>query len=327
MTESERDKHPSDLVTQTPPDGYEHHGLDHEAPGHPDRPARRAAAAAAAEPPGPPEDPPEPRRNVRIRKLRVLGILFFLGTLAFVSTVFGMMMAVTSDLPELKKPRDAQLRRCSTATAGRSACSPATSSASSSSSNEIAPAMKQAIVAIEDRRFWTNEGIDLRGIGRALWQDIRAQEAVQGGSTITMQLVKFAMAAENERTALQQAARGRARLRDHAQVDQGGDPPDLPQHDLLRQRRLRHRVGGPHLLRQRATPAAARTASRAARRCWRPHEAALIAGIVASPSLYDPLRNKVEAKQRRDLVLQRMLEQGYITREEYDDGVLESLPT
>ena len=60
--------------------------------------------------------------------------------------------------------------------------------------------MKQAIVAIEDRRFWTNEGIDLRGIGRALYQDVRAQGAVQGGSTITMQLVKIFLAAENERT-------------------------------------------------------------------------------------------------------------------------------
>ena len=48
--------------------------------------------------------------------------------------------------------------------------------------------------------------------------------------------------------------------------------------------------------------------------------------MVASPSLYDPLRDKVEAKQRRDLVLLRMLEQGYITRYEYDEGVLESLP-
>ena len=203
----------------------------------------------------------------------MLGILFFLGTLALVSTVFGMMMAVTSDLPELKKPstRNSKLvdrngRPLGLLTGNQQRFFV--------QSNEIAPAMKQAIVAIEDRRFWTNEGIDIRGIGRALWSDIRAQGAVQGGSTITMQLVKIFLAAENERTRLQQAARGRARLRDHAQVVQGGDPPDLPQHDLLRQRRLRRRVRGAHLLRlepprlRRGRPAALRR--RCSRRTRRP---------------------------------------------------------
>ena len=60
--------------------------------------------------------------------------------------------------------------------------------------------MKQAIIAIEDRRFYTNEGIDVRGIGRALYQDVIAKQAVQGGSTITQQFVKNALAAQDERT-------------------------------------------------------------------------------------------------------------------------------
>ncbi len=49
--------------------------------------------------------------------------------------------------------------------------------------------------------------------------------------------------------AVREAARGRARVPHHAPLDQGQDPPQLPQHDLLRQRRLRHRVRRPHLLR------------------------------------------------------------------------------
>ena len=57
-------------------------------------------------------------------------------------------------------------------------------------SAEIAPIMKQAIVAVEDRRFWEHRGVDLRGIFRAIWSDIRNQEVIQGGSTITQQLVK-----------------------------------------------------------------------------------------------------------------------------------------
>ena len=55
--------------------------------------------------------------------------------------------------------------------------------------------MKHAIIAIEDKRFYTNDGVDLQGIGRALYQDVLAQKAVQGGSTITQQFVKNALAA------------------------------------------------------------------------------------------------------------------------------------
>src|SRR5919199_2636293 len=71
------------------------------------------------------------------------------------------------------------------------------------SEDQIAPVMKHAIIAIEDRRFYTNEGVDLRGIARALWQDIVAKKAVQGGSTITQQFVKNALAAQDDRTIFQ----------------------------------------------------------------------------------------------------------------------------
>ena len=66
--------------------------------------------------------------------------------------------------------------------------------------SQIAPVMKHAIIAIEDKRFYTNDGVDLRGIGRALYQDVLAQQAVQGGSTIAQQFVKNALAAQDRRT-------------------------------------------------------------------------------------------------------------------------------
>ena len=65
---------------------------------------------------------------------------------------------------------------------------------------------------------------------------------------------------------LPEAARGRARLPPHAQVVEGEDPHRVPQLDLLRQRRLRDRVGGAHVLRQRSTTAAARGGRRCAQR-------------------------------------------------------------
>jgi penicillin-binding protein 1A len=50
--------------------------------------------------------------------------------------------------------------------------------------------LPEATVAIEDRRFYQHDGIDVEGIARALWQDVRAGKVVQGGSTITQQLVR-----------------------------------------------------------------------------------------------------------------------------------------
>ena len=52
--------------------------------------------------------------------------------------------------------------------------------------------MRQAIVSVEDKRFYEHNGVDLRGIGRAVWQDVTNQKVVQGGSTITQQFVKNA---------------------------------------------------------------------------------------------------------------------------------------
>jgi len=59
-------------------------------------------------------------------------------------------------------------------------------------SKDISPIMKQAIVAVEDKRFYEHNGVDVRGIVRALWQDVRSQSVVEGGSTITQQYVKNA---------------------------------------------------------------------------------------------------------------------------------------
>ena len=56
--------------------------------------------------------------------------------------------------------------------------------------DEISPLLKQAIVAVEDRRYFEHRGVDLRAIGRALWADVSEKGVVQGGSTITQQFIK-----------------------------------------------------------------------------------------------------------------------------------------
>src|SRR5918995_1722718 len=257
-------------------------------------------------------DGEEPKRQVRIRKLRVLALLLGLGTLAAVSTVFGMMMAVASDLPEMEDP----LR-------GRSVILDANGVEMGVltgnqrqlfvSEAQIAPYMKQAIIAIEDRRFYTNEGYDLRGIGRALWQDVVNQRVVQGGSTITQQFVKNALAAQNDRTLfmkLREAALAyqltrkwskQRILRNYLNTIYFGNGA----YGIESAARVYFNNDHPGCETNKARPCAAQLEV---------HEAAMLAGIVQSPSAYDPLQHPKASKRRRDLVLLRMLEQGYISR-------------
>jgi len=311
MSDSERDTHPAgDVVTRTPPGG-----------------------SAALEPPdnvipidrGSLLRPAPARGRVRIRKLRVFGVLLGLILLAIVSTLFGMMMAVTSDLPSLEEPagRNSVLTDRNGAPLGMLT---GNEKRIFLQSHEIAPVMKQAIISIEDRRFYTNAGIDLRGIGRALYQDVRAQKAVQGGSTITMQFVKLALAAENERTLFQ-------KLREAALAYQ-------ITRKWSKERILRNYLNTIYFGNGAyGIESAARTyfgvnhpgcGAKGAPKCAQllePAEAALIAGMVASPSAYNPLENREAAGRRRALVLQRMLEQRFITPAQREEALLTSLPT
>jgi penicillin-binding protein 1A len=332
MSESERETHPAgDIATRTPPEGEQPvpHQAEQPVPqqfepavppqqenGNGNAPVVPLARAA--------EPPDEPRPRVRIRKLRVIGVLLGLSVLAVVSTIFGMMMAVTSDLPALEEPagknsvltdRNGEPLGMLTGNQKRIFLK----------SEEIAPVMKQAIIAIEDRRFYTNAGIDLRGIGRALYQDLRAQDAVQGGSTITMQFVKIATAAEGERTLFN-------KLREAALAYQ-------ITRKWSKERILRNYLNAIYFGNGAyGIEAAARTyfgqnhpgCGNVGNRCAQllaPGEAALLAGIVSSPGGYDPLTNREAAGKRRALVLQRMVEQGYITHAEQQEELATSLPT
>src|SRR3954466_7442592 len=120
----------------------------------------------------------------RIKKLRLLGILLPLGALAIVSTVFGMMMAVASDLPSLTAAQQLRHARNSVLYDVRG------KKLGILTSNEnrvlvpytdIASSMKFAVIAIEDKRFFNNSGVDIRGIGRAFVQDLIQKRSAQGG--------------------------------------------------------------------------------------------------------------------------------------------------
>jgi penicillin-binding protein 1A len=269
-------------------------------------------------------EPRPPRRKVRIRKLRLFVLLVGLGVLAAVSTVFGMMMAVASDLPKLELTtaknsviEDMDGHRLGFLTGNQKRIF--------LKENEIAPVMKHAIIAIEDRRFYTNEGVDLRGIGRAFFQDVVQKKVVQGGSTITQQLVKNALAAQDDRTLFQKLRE--AALAYHLT------------HEWSKEKILNNYLNTIYFGNGAyGIEAAARTyfqakhpgcdvrGDKACASDLAPEDAAMLAGMVSSPTAYDPIAHPEAARARRDLVLQRMYEQHFLTQAQYDYAKAQPLP-
>ena len=163
--------------------------------------------------------------------------------------------------------------------------------------------MRQAIVSVEDQRFYEHNGVDLRGIGRALWQDIRHQGIVEGGSTITQQFVKNAYI-RNQRTLAR-------KIREAAlawQLEQRWSKDRILLAYLntiyFGQRRVRHPAGGARVLREGAKDLTLA-------------ESALLAGMPSDPTLYDPATNPRRATLRRRHVLRLMLDQGKISRRQF----------
>ena len=109
--------------------------------------------------------------------------------------------------------------------------------------------LQNAVVAAEDRTFWTNHGIDPKGIIRAAFNDARGG-ATQGASTITQQYVKILYLTQ-ERSPAPQGARGDPVAEAPEAAEQAGDPRGLPQHHLLRPWGLRRPGRGPGVLRRR----------------------------------------------------------------------------
>jgi penicillin-binding protein 1A len=312
MSDPERDNETNDprLATST---------QDLSANGH-------APETEALPPPIPlrPGDQEPPRRRVKVKKWRIALVVFGLGIIAVISTLFGMMMAVASGLPKLEEPAFQNSRLVDTN--GRSlGLLTGNQRRIAVDSAQISPVMKQAIIAIEDRRFYTNDGVDLRGIGRALWQDVRAKQTVQGGSTITQQFVKTALAAQEKRTLfnkMREAALAfqitrkwskQRILRNYLNTIYFGNGA----YGIESAARVYFSSEHPGCEANKARPCAAQLEVQ---------EAAMLAGIVQSPSAFDPLQHPKASKRRRDLVLARMLEQGYISRPQYDTAVAEPIP-
>jgi len=165
--------------------------------------------------------------------------------------------------------------------------------------DQISWTMKHAIVDIEDRRFFEHRGIDVRGMVRAAWTDIAQGKVVEGGSTITQQLIKNSYR-EKQRTVAR-------KLREAAlawQLEQKWSKDRI----LTAYLNTIYFGNGAYGVERAALTYFGHSADTLSL-----PEAALLAGIPRDPGLYDPFRNPKKAKLRRALVLQKMAEQGDIS--------------
>jgi membrane peptidoglycan carboxypeptidase len=177
-------------------------------------------------------------------------------------------------------------------------------------SDEIAPVMKHALVAIEDARFYVHNGLDVEGTARALVKNIVAGSVEEGGSTITQQLVKqtllqTATDAEAGRAAVERSVARKVREARLALALE-----DLYSKDELLTRYLNIVYFGRNAY--GVQPAARAFFGIDAADLTLP-QAALLAAVVQSPSDHDPFTDPDGATQRRNVVLERMAAQDYIS--------------
>src|SRR5438105_827452 len=286
----------------------------------------------------------EPSPKPRVRKVRFISILLGLATLAFISTVFGMMMAVASDLPQLENRQ--QYKHAANSFLYDDHWRPIGLFAPPNhvvvdNYDEISQSMKDAVVAIEDKRYWTDPGVDIRGIGRAFLADVTGG-ARQGASTISQQFVKNALSEQNNRTVFEKLRE--AALAYHLTRKWSKEKILTEYLNSIYfgngaygvESAARVYFGKVHGFDSQAVPGQSTpgcgdsTPSMPRPTCasvLAPWESALLAGMVASPSTFDPLAHPQTARTRRNLVLRDMYQQHYITPQQYQQGIAQRVPT
>jgi penicillin-binding protein 1A len=243
------------------------------------------------------------KKKHRLLWLKITAIVVLLLTLAGLGVAAGAIFALSRDLPSLESLRR-RPNAVNTTIYDRHGTLIAELHGAENrvlvTSNQIPDVMKEATVATEDSRFYTHHGVDFQGVARAIVENIRAGSVVQGGSTITEQYVKNAYVG-NERTY-------KRKIREAVLAWQLEDKWSK---DKILTEYLNTVFYG----------ASAYGVEAASLTYFHKHvskltlaEAALLAALPKAPSEFTPTVSPVEAKQRRNLVLQLMADQGYITQ-------------
>ncbi len=178
---------------------------------------------------------------------------------------------------------------------------------------KVAPVMRKAVVAIEDSRFYEHNGFDPRGMIRAAVTNLGAGEVAQGGSTLTMQYVKNVLVTSARNEKEQAAAREDTITRKLREIRYAMALEKRLTKDEILERYLNISYYGAKAY---GVEAASRRYFSKKAKDLNLVEAATLAGIVQQPSRFDPTRNPKQSQARRDVVLNRMAELGYISVDE-----------
>ena len=233
-----------------------------------------------------------------------------LAVLLVAVALVGGACANTHELPPVEFPPNAAPSRILDAQ-GRLITTIADENRESIELSEIPVRMQQAIVAIEDASYWTHNGVDIKAIARAADANAEAGEVSQGGSTITQQYVKNALL-DDERTIsrkVEEAALAMALERAYSK-------------EVILEQYLNtiYFGSGAYGVQAAALDFFGVPASRLTLA-----QAALLAGVVQSPTRWDPRRNPNDSTNRRNIVLGRMEEEGYISPEQQSAAAAEPL--
>ena len=189
--------------------------------------------------------------------------------------------------------------------------------------DQISPAMKAAIVAVEDRRFYEHQGVDWQGTMRAVIANSASGDVVQGASTLTQQYVKnyfLYVAAKTETERLKATEQTPARKLKEAQIALQMERSLSKEEILARYLNIVSFGNG-----AAGISAAARTYFNTTADQLTVPQAALLAGMVRSTTATDPVTNPEAAMERRNVVIRQMREQGMIDETQMQAALAEPL--
>ncbi|EPY13551.1 MULTISPECIES: transglycosylase domain-containing protein [Paenibacillus] len=238
--------------------------------------------------------------------LKIIG-----GSIALLLGACGILLGYLymTDLPvsDMQKPSfiyDSQGAELTSLTSGQKQQHPVTLT-------DIAPDVIHATIATEDRQFYRHVGIDFKGIARAMLVNIESMSKKQGASTLTQQLARN-LYLNHDRTWARKVKEAQYAL----QLEMKYSKDDILE-QYLNQVYYGHGAYGIEAAAQLYFGKKARDLTLA--------ESAILAGIPRGPSYYSPYFNMKNAKDRQKVVLQGMVETGYITQEQAQQAYNETL--
>src|SRR5215204_703970 len=260
------------------------------------------------------------RNSPASRILRALGVLFLCVLVSGVAFAAGGYLGLVEGVKKLDEPRTYETHPTYIYSAPLSGNEDSRrvigtviegQNRKTASLSEMPPQLLDAVVAKEDERFREHGGVDLWGIMRALWVDIRAGKAVEGASTITQQYVRNAYLSQDRSIA--------RKIKDALiaiEVERKQDSKDQIIADYLNTVYFGNNAYG--------VEAAAETYFNKSVEDLSIAESATLVGLLWSPSILGEDRDG--AQYQRDLVLAKMFDTGYVPSRDYNQALEEPLP-